>query len=135
MSVELSDALITLINALHKYGLLDLDEFKVRVISLDNTVFICGDFRLDYDAMERSLRDGPIMLECPRNRAYMAARYLSKRLGKEVKRWWVGRRRHSVYILYTEDQADKLAEILEKIGVYAPCREEERSKPCPSRRG
>lgn len=109
---SIRDCIVRIVMQLAQDGLVDTRELGEIMLSLGRRIFICGPYKLDYEAMERSIREGPILLECGRSRAYMAAKYLSQRLGKTVYRRRIGRRSMPVYVLYTEEQSGAVEDML-----------------------
>lgn len=111
----IADSLIRIIYYLGQIGLVDLDELSRLISYLNRKMFICTDQKIDYNRLAEALNEGPVLMECTRQRMYMAVKYLRRKLGEPVYRVMVGRKSMPIYLLYREPDRDVALEILRQI--------------------
>ena len=116
MGSNTTNALLSLIMALDRCGEINLSEFKEILNSLNQNIFICGKSRIRRKDFAKKLENHPILIECNRGRVHKLVTDLEEMMGKPIHKEIVCRKgsfRGTIYIIYTEDQKDRVREIID----------------------
>lgn len=109
MSNEVEDAVISLLSALSRIGLIDLSKISIVLSGLGEELFICHPgSRMNYNSIAVELDKHPILIECDSKRLYAIRKGVGKLLKRTVKYKIVGRRSRPVYLLWLDGQEDML---------------------------